>query len=155
MPAFKPHHLGETRRRSLAALIRLLLANKDCPDILDKHIRDLLDTALWKYTEADGKYNTRYQSSGALQCSDQSQLRHEHVYPRSKLIDALISKPEELDRILLNAIGCTVTNDEHRCLTAFDRKQAGWERYRQAEVAVIDTQIGQELTVEELPELPI
>jgi hypothetical protein len=149
--SFTPHHLGETRRRSLASLIRLLLANRHLPGVLEKHIRDLLDTALWKYTEADGKYNTRYQSAGALQFRDRSQLRHEHVYPRSKLIDALMKEPGELDRILIVAIGCMVTDEEHRRLTSFDKKHEGWERYRRAKVTVIDRQTGKELSVSELP----
>ena len=102
MSRFTPHQVGETRRRSLAILVRLLLANRHVPNVLEKHIRDLLDTALWKYTEADGKYSTRYQSVGALECSDKGQLRHEHVYPRSVLIDALMKTPEELDKVLLD-----------------------------------------------------
>ena len=155
MHTFTPHSLGETRRRSLTALIKLLLASKDHPDILEKHVRDLVNTALWKYTEADGKSNTRYQSSGALQCNDTSQLRHEHVYPRSKLIDALIARPADLEKILQNAIGCTVTKDEHRSLTLFDRTQQGWERYRLAKVTVIDRQTGEELANDTLPSLVI
>jgi hypothetical protein len=154
MPTFKPHHLGETRRRSLAVLIELLLANKGLPDVLEKHIRDLLDTALWKYTEADGKYKTRYQSAGALQCKDESQLRHEHVYPRSKLIDALMRKPEESDQTLILALGCTVTNDEHGRLTPFDKKHKGWDRYRQAAVTVFDMQTGKEHSLDEPPNSP-
>lgn len=144
MSSFTPHLLGETRRRSLATLVRLLLANKQLPDVLEKHIRDLLDTALWKYTEADGKYNTRYQSVGALNCNNKGQLRHEHVYPRAVLIDALIKRPEEIDEILPLAIGCTVTSDEHCRLTPFDKTHEGWGRYLQAKVTVIDTHTGKE-----------
>ena len=44
-----------------------------------EHIQDLIDTLLWRITEADGKYNTLYKTSGAIGCSDKSQLRHEHV----------------------------------------------------------------------------
>lgn len=140
MTIFKPHEQAGKRRQSIAKLIKLLLANQG-PDILEKHIRDLLNTLLWKLTEADGKYKTRYQSSGALKCSDRSQLRHDHVYPRAKMIDALlVAKPEELDGILRCAVGCTVTIDEHLRLSQFDDEHAGWDRYRKARVSVKDTE---------------
>ena len=37
-----------------------------------EHIQDLIDTLLWRITEADGKYNTRYKTNGAIGCSDKS-----------------------------------------------------------------------------------
>lgn len=137
---FKPHPLAEKRRRSIGLLIKMVLANKG-PDILEKHVRDLLGTLLWKLTEADGKYSTRYQSCAAIECNDRSKLRHDHVYPRSKLIDALLkAKPEELDEILSCAVGCTVTVDEHLRLSRFDDECTGWDRYRKATVQVKDTE---------------
>jgi hypothetical protein len=99
--------------------------------------------------------NTRYKTPDALKCNSKRQTRHEHVYPRSRLIDAFIAKPEALDEILINAIGCTVTIDEHLRLTPFDRLHEGWERYRRADVTVLDTQTGKELSVDEMPKLPI
>lgn len=140
---FKPHPHAEKRRQSIAKLIKVLLANQG-PDILEKHVRDLLGTLLWKLTEADGKYKTRYQSSGSLACKDKSQLRHDHVYPRSKMIDALLTaKLEELDGILRSAVGCTVTLDEHLRLSQFDEEHAGWDRYRKAMVRVKDNETGE------------
>jgi hypothetical protein len=143
MMTFESHPQAEERRRSIAKLIEVVLANRG-PDILEKHIRDVLGTLLWKMTEVDGKYKTRYQSAGALNCKDKSQLRHDHVYPRSKVIDSLLAaRPEEFDEILRCAVGCTVTIEEHQRLSRFDKEYMGWDRYRQAAVSVTDTMTGE------------
>jgi hypothetical protein len=52
------------------------------------------------------------------------------------------ARPDEVDRILQDAVGCTVTNEEHRLLKRFDGEY-GWERYRKAGLTVIDTQTGE------------
>jgi len=119
-------------------LIKMLLAAK-APGVLPEHTRELIDTLLWKITEADGKYNTRYKTGGALECDDKSQLWHEHVYQKSKMIEALLNaRSEAVDAILSDATGCTVTVDEHMCLSKFDGEY-GWERYRRAGLEVFDT----------------
>jgi hypothetical protein len=122
------------------ALIRILLTNKT-PDVSTEHLRELIDTMLWKITEADGKYKTRYQSCAAMQGSPA--LRHDHVFTKRTLIDALINaEPDKVDEILTTTVGCTVTREEHERLTRYDRVCDGWERYRRAKVAVTDTQTG-------------
>jgi hypothetical protein len=134
---FEPHLRADSRRESATALIKMLLAN-NTPKAAE-HIQDLIDTLLWRITEADGKYNTRYRTSGAIDCSDKSQLRHEHVCQRSRMITLLMNaKPEEVDGILKDAVGCVVTRDEHTRLKAFDQEY-GWERYRKAGLRVMDT----------------
>ena len=115
----------------------MLLANNT--SAVSEHVQDLIDTLLWRITEADGKYNTRYKSNGALNCTDKSRLRHEHVYQRSRMIDALVNAdPEAVDGILKNAIGCVVTVDEATHLRKFDSGY-GWERYCKAGIIVMDT----------------
>ena len=120
-------------------LVKLLLAHKD-PLILRAHLRELLTTLLWKLTEADSsKYKTRYQSQAAIERSAGVKLRHEHVYQRAKMIDALLkAELEQMDEILGLAIGCTVTTEEHALLALFD-SDYGWERYRKAGITVMDT----------------
>jgi hypothetical protein len=119
----------------------MLLANNS-PDV-SVHVEDLIDILLWRITEADGKYNTRHKTTGALACTDKSQLRHEHVYQRSKMITTLVrAEPGEVDTILKDAIGCTVTEDEHALLLEFDGLY-GWERYRQAGIVVMNTETGE------------
>jgi hypothetical protein len=54
------------------------------------------------------------------------------------MIDALMqAKPEDIEEILKNAVGCTVTKEEHTLLERFKHLD-GWERYRQAGIIVID-----------------
>jgi hypothetical protein len=138
---FKPHPKAPDRVRSAQALIKVLLANK-APEIQPEHLRELIDTLLWKITEAHGKYKTRYQSLAAMQGSPA--LRHDHVVTKESLIDALLKgRPDQVDEILGTALGCTVTREEHARLTKFDYVCQGWERYRRARVAVKDTETGE------------
>ena len=99
---FKLHPQSEERKRSAVTLIKYLLAEKK-PEVLPAHYRELLSTLLWKVTEADScKYKTRFQTHGALGCSDKANLRHEHVFQRSKMIAALEkAAPHEVDDILI------------------------------------------------------
>jgi hypothetical protein len=72
---------------------------------------------------------------------------HEHVYQRRKMIEALIqAKPEAVDHILKNAIGCLVTVDEHERLRPFGQEY-GWDRYRRAGIAVMDTSVDPAIAV--------
>ena len=108
------------------------------PVVLPEHVRELIGILLWKITEADGKYNTRYRTQSALTCEDRTQLRHEHVYQRSKMIDALLqAELQDVEQILQSAVACTVTVQEHLSLNQFD-EEYGWERYRKAGLVVID-----------------
>jgi hypothetical protein len=145
--AFKPHPLFEQRKRSAVALIKYLLADEN-PAVLPAHRRELITIMLWKITEAESlhKHKTRLKTKKAISCTDKRSLRHEHVFPRAKMIDALENaKPHEIDDILANAIGCTVTVDEHLLLAAF-KDESGWERYRRAGLTVIDTATGERIT---------
>lgn len=107
-----------------------------------EHLSELIVTMIWKITEADGKYKTRYQSSAALEGG--RELRHDHVFTKAKLTEALLNaKPDQVDEILSTAVGCTVTKEGHARLSKYDRVCDGWERYRRAKVAVMDTQTGE------------
>ncbi|MGA1988899.1 MAG: hypothetical protein ABSG72_21705 [Candidatus Sulfotelmatobacter sp.] len=143
---FKPHAQCEERKRSAVTLIKLLLADRK-PEVLSAHYRELLSILLWKITEAEcsNKHQTRFQSQGALDSGDKSKLRHDHVFQRSKMIVALEkAAPQGVGDILNTAVACTVTVEEHARLSQFD-DEYGWERYRKAEITVIDTQTGKPL----------
>ena len=104
---FEPHPQFANRRRSAATLIKYLLAEKN-PEVLSFHLQQLLSVLLWKITEAESshKHKTRLQSQGAKDCSDETKLRHDHVFQRSKMIAAMEkAAPHELDDILKIAIG--------------------------------------------------
>jgi hypothetical protein len=137
---FKPHPKAEERKRSAVTLIKYVLAARQ-PDILPAHRQELLGILLCKLTEAESvhKHRTRFQSEGALARNDKTKLQHEHVYQQEKMVAALEeAKPHEIDDILRNAVGCTVTVEEHRRLSKFD-KDYGWDRYRKAGIKVKDT----------------
>ena len=110
--------------------------------VLEQHKRDLINGMLWTVTEARGKYTTRYRSKGALEAPSGTKLQHEHVFPRKQLVDRIMREPYAAREHLSTAIGCVVTVEEHRRLTAIDRTQPGlhgWERYVAAGITVIDT----------------
>ena len=136
---FKRHRESDDRIRSAIAAIKGIL-----PLPLTKpHRRRFLSLALWKLTEADGKYKTRFQSKCSIGLP-RSDLRHEHVYRREKMISDLIANPEQVDRIAARAVACVVTKEEHERLHKIERELDGWERYKRAGIVVIDTQTGSE-----------
>ncbi len=104
--------------------------------VLPEHKKTLLSRMIWKITEAHGKYNTRYCSQAALQ--QRAKLRHEHVYTRKSLVERLMQTPGDLENILNHAIGCTVTDSEHKRLTRVGKDLDGWGRYEKAKIKVFD-----------------
>lgn len=141
---FKPHPESEGRKRSAITLIKYVLAANQ-PEVLRAHRRELLGCVLlWKLTEAGSlhKHKTRFQSQGARDRTHKTKLRHDHVYQREKMIAELEkAAPNEVDDILKKAVGCTVTNGEHKRLSKI-RDEYGWEGYRKAGIKVIDTRTG-------------
>jgi hypothetical protein len=139
---FKPHSQSEERKRSAYRLVNLLLVAENRHEVLGEHCRKLLNTLLWAVTERDGKYTTRFRSADALASSGTSNLCHEHVFQREKMIDLLMAaKPVEIKGILEHAVGCVITREEHVRLKPFDNEY-GWERYRKARIIVINTETG-------------
>ena len=69
-----------------------------------RHKRDLIDICIWKISEVDGKYRTRFMSLGAVQDYMRGDLRHEHVVERKKLVDELIDNPDDYEKILDNIV---------------------------------------------------
>jgi hypothetical protein len=146
---FEPHPDAEARRRSAITLIKAILPL----DLYEKHKRKFLRNCLCKLTEAEGgkgrrrkkKYNLRFLSSEAEHASE-SELRHEHVYRCNPMVDLLMqANPAEIDEIIADAIGCTVTKAEHKELDKVDRRDPkidGWKRYERAGIVVIDQTTG-------------
>lgn len=137
---YQPHPDAHLRRESAIRAAQAILAL----DLYPLHKRKFLSVCIWKMTEADGKYTTRYQTRQAWG-ADHSELAHEHVYRMKLLIDRLLQSPKNVESILREAVVCTVTRDEHRLLCDLDRttpQADGWERYRVAGIDVIDTLTG-------------
>ncbi len=110
-------------------------------DCVETHKKDLLDICIWKWTEIDGKWNTRYRSEGAMKKENWKMVQHEHVFQRRNLIQFLLKNENEIEPIMDNAIGCLVTKEEHELLTKISKGHKdidGWERYRKAGIVVFD-----------------
>ena len=109
---------------------------------LDTHLKELLNVLVWKVSEADGKYNTRYWSEGFYKSPDRSCCEHEHVIEKKKIIQLLMNEPNRIEEILRSVVACLVLEEEHKSLTKLSKSNPeldGWERYRLAGVRVWDT----------------
>lgn len=145
LPLWTPRMDSEERRASASAVIEALLASRQ--HILKSHLKELLSIAIWKYTECDGKYTTRYRSHGAI-TRPVEKLNHEHVVPRKLLVEAMLESPERCAEILESAIACTVLEEEHKKIMSIEKSQKGllgWDRYRAAGVAVYDLDSGEQV----------
>lgn len=139
LPVYKKHKdhdkIIESAHLAISALLPL--------NLYEKHKRELIDVCLWKITEVDGKYKTRYRSEGALHIKDIKMLHHEHVVEKYKVIDQLLENPEKMEEILALMYGCVVTRQEHALLTSISNKNPslhGWCRYHTAGIRVYDLQ---------------
>jgi hypothetical protein len=143
-PNYFFHKDAVERKKSAYKLVKAIL---NASGITPKHRKEFLALALWKVTEAEGKskYKTRFKSKAA--CAAKSDLRHDHVLQRKKMVaDLLAAKgnPINIDKILETAIGCTITKEEHSELDDY-KKYDGWERYHKAGITVIDMETGKPL----------
>jgi hypothetical protein len=138
LPPWNPHKDSENRRRSAVASAVALLSARE--QITTSHLKQLLSISIWKHTECDGKYKTRYQSIGAL-TRPQEKLNHEHVVQRKVLVEALLRDPSRCQEIFDSAIACTVLEEEHKKIMQIEKTETdlnGWDRYRAANIAVYD-----------------
>lgn len=110
--------------------------------LVERHRKGILNGCIWLITEGTvgKKYQTRYRTSAAV-ASKNGPLRHEHVYTRKSLVARMVNG-EPVEAVLKEAIGCTVTAEEHDRLRPFDSTHEGWERYRQAGIDVLDMATG-------------
>lgn len=138
-----PEEIREQVAKEIEALIAIRMRFRK------KHLKELIGILLWKYTEADGKYQTRYISRQAYDMVRQAgegfqtgkNLRHEHVWERDLVIETLLAWPQATKRILQSVVSCTVTLEESLALNlATHVVESGdrWARYRYAGIEVID-----------------
>ena len=117
-------------KRAIEAILKMN------PEVLPDHKKTLISRMIWKITEAHGKYDTQFCSEGALQ--NANDLRHDHVTTRKNLIVRLMNAPSDIENILEDTIGCTVTIEEHKKLSALGDELTGWDRYKKAGMRVFD-----------------
>ena len=142
---------GETIRSALA-LAELVLSSEK---VSTKHKKDVLHHVLWKLTEAKHPKHrlplrTRAAHDEILKGGDLGKrLRHEHVFPRSSVVNEIMDNPKKVRRLLKkNAVACIVTKQEAESLTAQDRRRRkagkpkllGWDRYKTLRLRVIEVQ---------------
>lgn len=138
LPAWSHRVDSEERLQSALVLTRVALEARD--QLLPLHLRESLSNAIWKYTECDGKYSTRFRSRGAIEFPKEK-LNHEHVLTRKSLIAELVENPSDYIAIMQKAVGCTVLKSEHMLLGAVEKLNpglVGWDRYREAGIEVYD-----------------
>lgn len=136
LPEYKKHKDFDKRIKSAYLAISEILKL----DLYFSHKKELLSTCIWKITEANGKYSTRFISEKALeQIKNKSNIQHEHVFERKYLIEKLLETPSLSEETLNNAIACLVTKDEHKLLTNISKNNLqGWDRYIEANIKVYD-----------------
>lgn len=127
--------------QSAVCLIKLVL--RGGAELLPEHRRMVIDSALWKITEAESrnKHRTRFCSQTVFSLPD-CECRHDHVFQKGRMIDELIEGGEDsVEEIVAKAVACTISKEEHLALNRF-KHLYGWERYRQAGIVVIDARTG-------------
>lgn len=138
LPDWSPRPDSEHRKASAIALAESVLEAQ--PKIIPPHVREVLSIAVWKYTECDGKYSTRFRSERSL-WAPSSEVHHEHVIPRRLIVDQMLSMKVHPGEVLSTAIGCVVLRTEHHELARVEKQNPaleGWDRYRAAGIAVWD-----------------
>lgn len=105
-------------------------------DINNKLKKDIFDLIIWRITEIDGKYNTKYRSEKAKDIKDVKLLHHEHTISRKKLKEGLIHAKNinDVRKILRKAEGCVILREEHMKL---NHKLEGRKKYRDVGIKLI------------------
>ena len=141
LPIWRPREDSENRKRSALALAKTIVSLKE--ELTPSHLKEFLSNTVWKYTECDGKYTTRFRSRGAI-LTPKQKLNHEHVITRKELVGLMIAEPKKCAEILETAFGCTVLKSEHTIISSSEKqnpKLRGWERYAAASVQVYDLKL--------------
>ncbi len=135
-----PYLASEGYDAVLSSSVEILKAILTNPKILDMHKKNIIkDVVLWRMSEVDGKWTTRYRSMGVLKGDDEP-VNHEHVFTRKNMTEQLLEHPADVEQILRTVTGCIVTKSEHKKLSKI-KDVDGWDRYKQAGVQVWDMKI--------------
>ncbi len=134
-PWKEPGNYHEAMRSFILAASLII----DSKDILEKHKKQLLDTVVWKASEAAGrnKKDTRFITQSVYEADKAGQsikVNFEHVRPKKKVIKDMLASPDKIKTIIYNAMACTVTHEEHKLL----KDGEDWDRYKAANIKVYD-----------------
>lgn len=125
-------------------------------DLARYNARALVEPALWRLPEINGKYHTRFYSrevwerslqegklpskSGGKWNNTRAEVMLEHVVERAPLISWLFEDPSRVEQVQDVCIGCVVTKQESAKLASkcgVDPNNI-WKRYLDAKVDVYD-----------------
>jgi hypothetical protein len=118
---WRPHPERELRLDSAARIAEFAVGTAE---LYEAHRNELLSLAVWKATELDGKWDTRYRSREVVRGVVGTPINHEHVVPRLALRAA--------------AVSCLVTTEEHARLGRVAPPTFGWQRYVLSGIQVFD-----------------
>ena len=109
----------------------------------------MLVHAIWEVTHASGSFKSRYRSAGVINGIG-ADIQRDHVFQKKALVDWLLKKPHEAEKVVQSALSCVVTKSEHIRLTQYSRSHPevnGWERYQNSGVTVYDMLTGKEMSL--------
>ena len=132
-----------------------LLLKADVSQMQVGQVKELLSILIWKITESNGKYKLRFVSENALIEKSKKNLIHEHVYERAKLVNELLANPSMANDILVNAVACLVTVEDHKALSDVDKSLHGWDRYKAAGIKVFDNETQKFINLKDLSKKPL
>jgi hypothetical protein len=132
-------HLGE---------IAMLLDSLRKLPLDGKRLRRILKQAIWEVAYATGNTQSRflgqYRSESVIQ-NIGLKIERDHVHQMANLIEELLCADCDVQSIVLKSECCIITREEHLRLTSLPRSIDGWERYRHAEIVVMDMKTGQRM----------
>src|SRR5271165_3027702 len=137
---YLPNALADREKGSATELAWAIISStRDNPKIEEQHkVKALARSSIWLYSEADGKHNTRFQSTAASQEQDLLKLKHSHPFSPSWIAEELLKakSKDEVQEIFANyGMGCLVTREEFDILERFRKKNIdGWHRFRLAKI---------------------
>lgn len=131
------------RKEKLASAKHLAMLVLNDSMIVPELKKKVLKQLQWFISEVDHKYRTRFRSKQVFELAKNEpqstvKINHEHVFTKKEITSKLLKDPIGLDTILDDVVGCVVTADEHKVLTALGSDCSGWERYKKAGIEVLD-----------------
>ena len=113
-------------RRQLAE-IELLLDRIRLIPIAEPLKKRMLIHAIWEVAFATGSFLGRYRSESVIRQVGLP-IQRDHICRKETLVQELLGRPPDVERIIGRAHCCVVTKDEHKRLSRVGGEIEGWER---------------------------
>jgi hypothetical protein len=130
--------IGKIQRKEALRIIEVALSINDVGDNMKSKVIDLM---IWNYAGAIkgayGKYRGKYCSIKSMENED-AELIHEHVFERKQIIKKILQEGKITEKIKNIMVTCVVTKEEDNELKSLAKNKLGWDRYKAANIKVID-----------------